>query len=80
MNIQAPGIKLEQTSGLLCESCGNNTFREAVMIRKVSRFLSPSASGKDEPLIVPVFTCTKCDQVVTEFLPEALRKPINTDE
>ena len=71
--MQAQGIDLKQTTGLVCENCGNDTFREAVMIRKVSRFLVASASGRDEPVIIPVFNCTKCDTSISEFIPESIR-------
>lgn len=79
-NIIPRKVKLEQTSGLLCEKCGNDTFREAVMIRKISRFLATTPSGEDEHSFVPTFTCTKCDQVVNEFLPEMLRKPVQNEQ
>lgn len=64
-------IQLEKTLPMLCEACGNSTFQEALLLRKVSKFLT--ASAKDSILPIPTFICTKCSHVNAEFIPEPIR-------
>jgi uncharacterized Zn finger protein len=52
---------------IVCEECGNNTFVDAVMFKKLSKL----AAGTDKDLVrpMPVPVCAKCGAVVKEFVP-----------
>lgn len=64
-------IRFDQTVGVVCESCGNNTFKEVLFLRKVSKFLVATTSDKDQIIPVPTFSCANCNHVNKEFKPEA---------
>lgn len=64
-------LDLNQTSGVTCEECGNPFFNQAMVIRKASGFLT--GTGKPTLIPIPVFTCTKCDHVNKEFLPQEIK-------
>jgi uncharacterized Zn finger protein len=68
-------VSLDKTVGIKCESCGNETFQEALMLRKVSKFLTGQA--QDGVLPIPTFVCTKCGHVNQEFYPKELLKNDN---
>ena len=68
-------VSLDKTTGVKCESCGNETFQEALMLRKVSKFLTGQA--QDGILPIPTFVCTKCGHVNEEFYPKELLKNDN---
>lgn len=67
------GLRFDQTTGVVCEKCGNNTFSEVLLLRKVSKFLLAANSDKDQVIPVPTFSCVKCNHVNNEFLPEGLK-------
>ena len=73
MQQQAPklNISLDKTTPFACDECGHEVFREGVMLRKASKFLTGTA--QDALVPIPVFTCAKCNHVNSEFLPEELR-------
>jgi uncharacterized Zn finger protein len=64
-------ISLDKTEGVVCEVCGNQTFQEALIIRKASKFLTGTAQDAIVP--IPTFSCTKCGHVNEEFLPQELK-------
>ena len=66
-NMPQMGVDLKNTSQVVCENCGNRTFREAVLIRKAPGVLI--GSSKDAVIPIPVFECSKCCHVNEEFLP-----------
>ena len=63
-------IDINQTTELTCESCGHNHFEQIFMIRKLSPLLSPT--GQPALIPIPVYACTKCGNVNSEFLPKDL--------
>ena len=63
-------IDINQTTELTCESCGHNHFEQVFMIRKLSPLLSPR--GQPALIPIPVYACTKCGNVNSEFLPKDL--------
>lgn len=71
------GIRFEQTTGIICEECSNNTFTETYLLRRVSKFLVATQSSKDQLIPIPVFQCSKCAHVNSEFMPEALKNDDN---
>lgn len=62
-------IRFDQTTGVVCEKCGGKFFSEALMLRKVSKFLVASSSDKDQVIPVPTFYCISCKHVNKEFMP-----------
>jgi hypothetical protein len=73
MNQQKPvqlKVSLDKTTPVTCESCGGQAFQEALMLRKVSKFLTGDA--QDGILPIQTFVCTKCGHINQEFLPKEL--------
>lgn len=68
-------VSLDKTTGVVCESCGSETFQEALLLRKVSKFLTGQA--QDGILPIPTFVCSKCGHVNEEFYPKELLKNDN---
>ena len=70
MNREEPGLNVDfsQTTEETCEKCGNNTFIQVAMIRKLSALLSPTG----QPTMIPVqaFACLKCNHVNSGFQPK----------
>lgn len=58
---------INSTTEIICESCGNNTFRPIFFLRKLSRFLAPD--GNDRVLPFDSLACLKCDHVNADFNP-----------
>lgn len=63
-------IDLKKTTGVKCDECGNQTFQEGLMLRKVSRFLT--GETQDGVIPIPTFVCTKCGHVNQDFYPKDL--------
>lgn len=61
-------LSLKDTTKVVCESCESEVFTEGLMLRKVSRFLT--GTDKDAIVPVPVFYCSKCHHINSEFLPK----------
>lgn len=61
-------ISLKDTTKISCEACGSEVFTEGLMLRKVSRFLT--GTEKDAIVPVPVFFCSKCHHINSEFMPK----------
>ena len=73
-------IRFDQTVGVVCERCGDKVFSEAVMLRKVSKFLVATTSNKDQVIPIPVFYCVSCNHVNKEFLPMGISEEEETKE
>ena len=58
-------IDMSQTTSIKCEKCENSTFKQTLLIRKMSALVSPS--GQETVIPVAVFACEKCGHVNTEF-------------
>ena len=69
-------VSLDKTVPITCESCGSSAFQEAIMLRKVSKFLTGDA--QDGVLPIQTFVCAKCGHINEEFMPKELSK--NTPE
>jgi uncharacterized Zn finger protein len=65
-------ITLDKTAAVECDKCGGQTFKDVVMLRKASRFVTGTA--QDALIPIQVFACTNCNHVNDEFLPSQLRK------
>jgi hypothetical protein len=64
-------MDIKQTEPVECDKCKNQSFQEAIMLRKVSAILSPS--GKSGLLPIPIFVCNSCGHTNQSFLPPELR-------
>ena len=64
-------IDIKQTVPIESEE-GNQVFQEAVILRKVSKFLAGTA--EDAVIPIPVFIDTKTGKILTELLPKELRE------
>ena len=65
-------VSLDKTLPIICEECGSQAFQEAVMLRKVSKFLT--GDSQDGVLPIATFVCAKCGHVNAEFMPKELNK------
>jgi len=61
-------VQLDKTTPVVCESCGNPTFKEVLFIRKVSKFISGTA--QDGIIPIPTFACAECGNINDEFKPK----------
>ena len=62
---QQMNVDISQTTEMKCEKCGNNTFKQTMMLRKLSAIVSPN--GKETIIPVGVFACESCNHVNEEF-------------
>ena len=58
-------IDISKTSAVKCEKCENPTFKQSLLIRKMSALVSPN--GQETLVPVQVFACEKCGHVNSEF-------------
>jgi hypothetical protein len=59
---------LKDSKGVSCEKCNHHLFVEKFALRKVSRLITGSPS--DTVIPVPVFACSACGHVNSEFAPK----------
>ena len=58
-------IDISKTSAVKCEKCENPTFKQTLLLRKMSALVSPN--GQEALVPVQVFACEKCGHVNSEF-------------
>ena len=58
-------IDISKTTPINCEKCENSTFKQTLLIRKMSALVSPN--GQETVIPVAVFACEKCGHVNSEF-------------
>ena len=58
-------IDFSKTSEIKCEKCGNCTFKQTLLRRKMSALVSPN--GQETIIPMAVFACEKCGHVNKEF-------------
>ena len=59
-------VDISQTNPVKCEKCENQTFKQTMLLRKLSSFVSPN--GQETLIPVAAFACEKCGNVNSEFL------------
>jgi hypothetical protein len=69
---QAPKIDVSQAKDMNCSNCNNPYFIQAVMVKKISRFVTGTTN--DAVLPIDVFLCGNCGQPLDELLPKEFRK------
>jgi hypothetical protein len=69
MNQDMTGVNvdLSQADDVVCERCGNYTFEQVALMKKVSALISPS--GRAGVIPIPVFACSACGNVNDGFMP-----------
>ena len=58
-------IDISKTSAIKCEACENQTFKQSLLLRKLSALVS--TNGQETLVPVQVFACEKCGNVNSEF-------------
>jgi uncharacterized Zn finger protein len=58
-------IDLSKATPICCENCGGKTFKQTLMLHKLSALVSPS--GQETIVPAAVFACEKCGHVNAEF-------------
>jgi len=58
---------ISQADDVTCERCGNYTFEQIMLMKKVSALVSPT--GKDAVVPIPTFACNACGNINKGFLP-----------
>ena len=58
-------IDMSQTTSIKCEKCENSTFKQTLLIRKLSALVA--SNGQETVIPVAVFACEKCGHVNSEF-------------
>ncbi len=67
--ISGPTAKdIMDSPNVVCE-CGNKVFVEGYVIKRISRILTGSPNDTLYP--IPLYVCSKCGKVPTEFLEKA---------
>lgn len=70
---QQPPINLDLTNAqdVTCDNCGNYTFQEVALMKKISALVSPT--GKEAIVPIPTFACNACGFINKQFLPVRMR-------
>jgi uncharacterized Zn finger protein len=71
MSQQQINVDLSQAQDIVCENCGNYTFEEVLLMKKLSALLSPT--GKETVIPIPTFSCNACGYINKQFLPVSMR-------
>lgn len=64
-------VSIDETEPVVCDNCGEGFFQQALVLRKVSGILT--GTGQTSYIPIPVFQCTSCNQVNSEFLPKEVQ-------
>ena len=60
-------VSLDQCEDVCCEKCGNPTFIQVHLLRKISAVMSPNGKGGFLP--VPIFQCASCGHINEALMP-----------
>jgi len=58
-------IDFSKTTEIVCESCNGSTFKQTLLLRKMSALVAPG--GQETIIPMQVFACEKCGHVNKEF-------------
>ena len=58
-------IDISKTTPIKCEKCENQTFKQTLLLRKLSALVSPN--GQETIVPMAVFACEKCGHVNKDF-------------
>ena len=65
MNDLSQNVDLSKATPMKCENCEGLTFKQTLMLHKMSALVSPN--GQESIIPAAVFACEKCDHVNKEF-------------
>ena len=65
-------IDFSKTTQIKCESCDSSTFKQTLLLRKMSALVSPN--GQEAMIPVQGFACEKCSHINKEFLEMDVRQ------
>ena len=60
-------IDISKTTGVSCEECESQYFKENLMLRRASRIMT--GLPKDQIVQLPILRCADCGHVNKEFKP-----------
>lgn len=60
-------IDLSSAQDVTCDNCGNYTFQEVALMKRISALVSPT--GKEAIVPIPTFSCNACGFINKQFLP-----------
>ena len=60
-------VDLSKADDVTCERCGNYTFQEVMLMKRMSALISPT--GKEAIVPIPTFACNACGHINRGFLP-----------
>jgi uncharacterized Zn finger protein len=58
-------IDFSKTAEIKCDSCSGQTFKQTLLLRKMSALVAPG--GQETIIPMQVFACEKCGHVNKEF-------------
>ena len=58
-------VDLSKATTMECEECKNQTFKQTLMLHKMSALVSPN--GQETIIPAAVFACEQCGHVNSEF-------------
>jgi len=63
------GLKINPNdlTDVCCEKCGNQTFTQAFLFKKISAVMSPN--GKASMIPLQIFKCDECGHINKDFIP-----------
>lgn len=67
MDQQRLNIDINNAQDVTCDECGNYTFEEVVLMKRISALVSPT--GKEAIVPIPSFACNACGYINKQFLP-----------
>lgn len=67
MDQQRLNIDINNAQDVTCDECGNYTFEEVVLMKRISALVSPT--GKEAIVPIPTFACNACGFINKQFLP-----------
>ena len=76
MQQRQPDLSL--ATDIVCENCGNFTFENVILMKKVSAILSPE--GKEGIVPIPTFGCVACGYINEMFRPVPARSEGKEEE
>lgn len=60
-------VDLSKADDVICERCGNYTFQQVMLMKRMSALVSPT--GKEAIVPIPTFSCNACGHINKQFLP-----------
>jgi len=68
---QQIALKLEDSVGFSCDTCGGVFFTEQMMLRKWSKILTGTPEDYVQP--IPCFRCADCGTPLKQFFPKGMK-------